>query len=184
VEIAAELLGLSINALKKQLRKGTIAGFKQDTKHGSKWFIEPSALPLQATNSQSVVFEFNAESAPVPTDADDFPAPVLTRANQCLEPVPTDADGCQQNIIPISVDKTSVADNLPTGQLLELLDRQAKELQGAYWRNGRLENQVEELQKVVQFQQQQLTEHMKLLTDSQHKKGWWAKFATWFLRPQ
>jgi len=44
-----------------------------------------------------------------------------------------------------------------------------KELQGANWRNGYLESQV-------QSQEAQL----KLLTDSRHKPGRWARFCSWF----
>jgi excisionase family DNA binding protein len=46
-----------------------------------------------------------------------------------------------------------------------------KDLQGANWRNGYLESQTE-----IKDQQ------IRLLTDSQHKIGWWAKFSSWFFK--
>ena len=181
VEIAAHVLGISLNAIKKQLRKGNIAGFKQETKHGNKWFVEPS-----------VVFEATQNNRQTPVNSDIWLAPVPTSANLCLvkvlnesEQVPTDANLCQSSLVnnaELVSNEESI--NFPTSQLLELLDKQNKELQAAYWRNGRLENQVEELQQVVQFQQEQLRDHMKLLTDSQHKPGWWAKFSSWFFKGQ
>lgn len=44
VEQAAILLGSSINAVKKRLRKGTLSGFKLETKHGAKWFVDHSEV--------------------------------------------------------------------------------------------------------------------------------------------
>jgi len=43
-------------------------------------------------------------------------------------------------------------------------------LEAANHRNGYLEAQAEGYQ-----------EQIKLLTDSQHKQGWWARFASWFV---
>ena len=43
-------------------------------------------------------------------------------------------------------------------------------LEAANHRNGYLEAQAEGFQ-----------EQIKLLTDSQHKRGWWARFASWFV---
>ena len=48
-----------------------------------------------------------------------------------------------------------------------------------------IESQAEQLKAasmVITYQQAQLEEkdnHIKLLTDSQHRPSWWAKFATW-----
>jgi hypothetical protein len=47
------------------------------------------------------------------------------------------------------------------------------ELQGAVWRNGYLES-------LAETKDQQI----KLLTDSQHKPGWWARFSSWFFKAQ
>lgn len=45
------------------------------------------------------------------------------------------------------------------------------------YRNGYLEAQLAERQKEVELHQEQI----KLLTDSQHRRGWWSKFASWFM---
>jgi hypothetical protein len=51
------------------------------------------------------------------------------------------------------------------------LAKTQSELQGAVWRNGYLEAQLEAERRQV-----------KLLTDSQNKNNWWAKFMSWFFR--
>jgi len=55
---------------------------------------------------------------------------------------------------------------LMTDELKEL----KQQLQGASYRNGYLEAQLEGRDRDI-----------KLLTDSQHKSGWWARFASWFV---
>ena len=45
------------------------------------------------------------------------------------------------------------------------------QLQGATYRNGYLESKLEDREQQI-----------KLLTDSQHKGGWWAKFSSWFFK--
>lgn len=57
---------------------------------------------------------------------------------------------------------------------VELMSAEMKELkqqlQGASYRNGYLEAQLEGREHEI-----------KLLTDSQHKRGWFARFASWFV---
>ena len=58
-------------------------------------------------------------------------------------------------------------DNLDlSARELRLMDQ----LNALTYRNGYLESKLEEREKEVQ-----------LLTDSQHKRGWWARFASWFV---
>ena len=59
--------------------------------------------------------------------------------------------------------------NLVTVDIDELL----RKLEGATYRIGYLEAQLESERQQV-----------KLLTDSQHKPGWWAKFSSWFFKGQ
>lgn len=93
--------------------------------------------------------------------------------NECL---PTGADS--QEDLPTSAD---IAGNVPNmGQQglvpaievtkhLELIRDLQNQLQAASFRNGYLESQLENQR-----------EQIKLLTDSQHKGGWWARFSSWF----
>ncbi len=48
-----------------------------------------------------------------------------------------------------------------------LIELQSK-VEALTWRNGYLESQLQERDKEI-----------KLLTDSQHKSGWWARFCSW-----
>lgn len=57
--------------------------------------------------------------------------------------------------------------------LVELLEKKDRELQAASCQIGYLRAQLESKD-----------EQIKLLTDSQHKQGWWAKFASWFMGGQ
>ncbi|MDP3507765.1 MAG: hypothetical protein Q8T09_07215 [Candidatus Melainabacteria bacterium] len=53
------------------------------------------------------------------------------------------------------------------------IDELLRKLEGATYRIGYLEAQLESERQQV-----------KLLTDSQHKPGWWAKFSSWFFKGQ
>lgn len=55
-------------------------------------------------------------------------------------------------------------------KLLELVQTQAQKLEAANYRIGYLEAQT-----------QTYKEQIKLLTDSQHKPGWWVRFCSWFV---
>lgn len=55
-------------------------------------------------------------------------------------------------------------------KLSEQLESARKDLQGASYRNGYLEAQLSAR-----------NEHIKLLTDSQHRGGWWARFCSWMM---
>ena len=59
VERAAKLLGTSTNALKKRLRKGSLSGYKVESKHGEKWFVNPEALSI----SEPVSVDLEQEDA-------------------------------------------------------------------------------------------------------------------------
>jgi len=66
---------------------------------------------------------------------------------------------------------------LPVNRLLNIIEKQAHELQGAHWRNGHLETRVQDLETLVSKQEQ----HLKLLTDSQHKPNLWRRTWQWFI---
>jgi hypothetical protein len=60
---------------------------------------------------------------------------------------------------------------------LALLEKQAAKLEAAAGQIGYLQAKLEEQNK----QLEQKTEQLKLLTDSQYKRGWFQKFSSWFL---
>lgn len=77
VEQAASILGTSVNALKKRLRKGTLQGKKLEIKHGEKWFVDLSEIEKHKASLEPVPI---TDSAPVtgstePVLGDPPPAP-------------------------------------------------------------------------------------------------------------
>ena len=54
--------------------------------------------------------------------------------------------------------------------LLDVITKQAEKLEAASMRIGYLEARTENYESQI-----------KLLTDSQHKRGWWVRFSSWFL---
>jgi len=57
--------------------------------------------------------------------------------------------------------------------LWNLLKEKDAKIEALLMRNGYLQAQMESSQETI-----------KLLTDSQHKPGWWAKFSSWFFKGQ
>lgn len=151
VEDAALLLGTSVNALKKRLRKGTVRGTKVETKHGEKWFVDSSEL-----NGLAPVTQPKAHDAAPVTGAD---APVPEPVTSAIEPVPVDVE-------------------IQGFDLALRVQELERKLEGATYRNGYLEAENEGLRLLLGAQEAQI----KLLTDSQHKSGWWSRFSAWFGR--
>jgi len=61
--------------------------------------------------------------------------------------------------------------------LVELNKKLLEQVQALTYRNGYLQSQLVEREKDIAEQNEQI----KLLTDSQHKRGWWARFSSWFM---
>jgi hypothetical protein len=80
----------------------------------------------------------------------------------CADNVATDADSAK-----------SVATDADTERLWNLLKEKDAKIEALLMRNGYLQAQVETSQEAI-----------KLLTDSEHKTGWWAKFSSWFFKAQ
>jgi hypothetical protein len=160
VEQAARVLGTSVNALKKRLRKGTLRGSKVDSKHGEKWFVEKAEL---------------AKAEPV------------TRTKQ--EPVP----GALEQVTGATDLATDASTAVPTGtedateqidSLSPVFERLVLSLEK---KDAVIESQAHQLKAagdVIMYLRAQIEEketQVKLLTDNQHKRGWWARFSSWFV---
>lgn len=63
--------------------------------------------------------------------------------------------------------------------VLQVIQKQAEQLQQAYTYLDAATARVLYLQQ----QLEQKDQEMKLLTDSQHKNGWWSHFKKWFFGP-
>ncbi len=117
VDEAAEKLGLSVRAVQKRLKKGTLRGRKQKTDRGERWLIE--------------VRELDASQDANPLDDGSFVR---------------EQDANQRNDNPFAAPE-SRADQLPEASKSEERDDLIKEMQSKIealtWRNGYLESQLE-----------------------------------------
>jgi hypothetical protein len=77
----------------------------------------------------------------------------------------------EQDANPESIDAIPLTEESPNlAALIELLKSKDHELEAASYRIGYLEAQLESERHQV-----------KLLTDSQHRQGWWNSFCSWFM---
>jgi len=67
--------------------------------------------------------------------------------------------------------------DIPQGVPVEIVQDLLKKVEALTYRNGYLESQVAERDRQIESHENQI----KLLTDSQHKRGWWARFSSWFV---
>jgi exonuclease VII small subunit len=155
LEESARLLNLHVDTIKKRLRKGTLKGFKVQEKFGEKWFVSSEELRGRA---QVVTDPTQVVPSPGPKAVADDP------------PTPESAQ-----VVSVTVsDSEQIA---PLERLVTSLER--KDLV--------IENQAHQLKAagdVIMYLRSQIEEketQLKLLTDSQHKRGWWTSFCSWFL---
>ena len=101
-------------------------------------------------------------------------------ARDYQSPEPANTDGLDDlfEVLPTGADSVATsADSVATGadteRLWNLLKEKDAKIEALLMRNGYLQSQVETSQEAI-----------KLLTDSQHKRGWWAKFSSWFFKAQ
>lgn len=166
IEQAASILGTSVAALKKRLRRGSIRGTKAETKHGEKWFVDASELPTEpipAPVTSELKHGPEPVLEPVTNGSEPVPAPVLEPVTGELEPVPE----------PDTVDVEPVPELTPYNaeyqRLMSIIESQAHQLKAAGDVIVYLRSEVDDAKSQV-----------KLLTDSQHKSGWWDRFCSWF----
>lgn len=122
VEEAASLIGISVRAVQKRLKRGTLSGMK--TKHGSaeRWLVEVSCLPVLKADASIVSSTTN--------DA-EMDAPALESVRELGANVVV---GVREPDAPRQQDDYR-------DQLIKDLQNQ---LQAASWRNGYLESKLEE----------------------------------------
>ena len=89
----------------------------------------------------------------------------------------TDATRCEAVDLHCETDATQREATATTdNELAKALIEMSHKLTHATYRNGWLESKLEELQKDIE----QRDQHIKLLTDSQHKPKWWHRIRSWF----
>lgn len=82
VEQAASILGTSVNALKKRLRKGTLHGKKFEIKHGEKWFVDLSEIEKHKASLEPVPIADGAPATSATEPVSGYPAPAPSSAEQ------------------------------------------------------------------------------------------------------
>lgn len=157
VEEAAKFLRISTNAVCKRLRKGSLVGKKTQGKFKEEWLVEGAGL-IEILNID------------MPSSVQDCPP-----ENEADESTVQDQPGVYKELShtsPSSVLESPQA----TVQLIELVEKQAAKLEAAAGQIGYLQAQLASQKEALETKEEQL----KLLTDSQHKTGWWARLSSWF----
>ena len=155
---AAIALNLHVDTVRRYLKTGKLKGFKAKNKFGNKWFVSKEEMPPTLGQIQI--------DQPVST-------PEITEVIQ-IDPVQAKDD-------PAPGDPPDPS--LPTPDsvtLLAITETQSRVIENQ-------SNQLKAAADVIMYLRSQLEDKdntIKLLTDSQHKRGWWAKFSSWFFKGQ
>lgn len=158
VEEAAQILGISSNAVCKRLRKGTLVGQKIPGKFKEEWLIE----------GVDIIEVLNVDFS---TDGEDSPTE-LSEADR------TEQDQTTENSGSVQDDPGSVQGGMAAvARLVDLVEKQAAKLEAASGQIGYLQARLESQTNLLETREAEI----KLLTDSQSKAGWWLRFCSWFM---
>lgn len=122
--------------------------------------------PVEPASTEGLADLFHSTKTPIIEQGDSDQTPIIEQSDSGQTPITEQGDSDQT-----PVNDQGDPDHVVIDALLKQLANAQKELQAAVWRNGYLEAQLEAERQQV-----------KLLTDSQHKPGWWTKFMSWFKR--
>ncbi len=152
VEEAARRLDISVRAVQKRLKKGSLIGSKIKTGSLERWVIDAACLPaIDSPCPSPNLIEMDANLVELGREHSD--------ELSCLDANPF-YDGRE---LGANQDASSFKD--------EMIKELQHKLEAASYRLGYLEHQIETQSNQI-----------KLLTDSQHEGGWWAKFSSWFFK--
>ena len=158
LEEASKILGLHIDTVRKRLQKGKIKGFKIADKFGDKWLVHKDELekartvPPYPTNP--------AQGAP-----DHIQAYPVDQAQ--TDPIVAIEIGPEQAP---RLPEASIQADPERERLMLIIESQAHQLKAAGDVIMYLRNEVDDAKTQV-----------KLLTDSQHKGGWWQRLRSLFV---
>jgi excisionase family DNA binding protein len=154
VEEAANRLNISARAIQKRLKRGTMKGVKVKVGAGERWLVDQTTC-LEKADAPTVINFANP------------PAMDATWLEPGREP--------DANIAELDAYTGEQGRELDAYQADDFKDALIKDLQNkleaASFRVGYLQHQVESQETQI-----------KLLTDSQHKRCWWANFSGWFFK--
>jgi excisionase family DNA binding protein len=158
IEQAAKILGVSNRTILRRLQKKTLDGFKINGPFGPEWRVSKKAL---TTHSQTLITLGLATpdlAIATPVQPQTSPVHLIFQDIEEEESEREQPDSANS--------QTLTTTNIDIADLL-------LKLEGASYRIGYLESKLEEKNSQI-----------KLLTDSQHKPSWWAKFSSWFFKGQ
>ena len=174
VEEASTRLGLSVNAIHKRLRKGSLPGRKVPGRFKDQWLVRILDVSQE---EQGLSQEELGLSQEEPRLSQEEPGlsqeePGLSQEEPGLS---QEEPGLSQEEPGLSQEEpVQASDYFALKTHLEIIEKEnvalKNQLQGAAYRNGYLEAQLEAERHQV-----------KLLTDSQHQPSWWTKFKSWFM---
>lgn len=185
---AAIYFSVNEKTLRRWIKQNRVKAFKISGPRGEEWRLEPGQPRTSKVGSKPGLKVETPGILPIePTDlvnAEVAPAQSLgsyTSDVEFVEEMPGLDFECPDMS---SLDTDLGATFLQSEKYQELVELRAKlsifqrenqelkgQLQGATYRNGYLESKLEDREQQI-----------RLLTDSQHKGGWWAKFSSWFFK--
>jgi hypothetical protein len=138
-------------------------------------FIKKSERTIQryakGKKFKSKTDEFGRLLIWLPTNA-DIPVAVTSTVATIADNKPSVVTGFK-GVATLADSSNDVATSSDSQRLWDLLAEKDAKIEALLMRNGYLQAQMETSQETI-----------KLLTDSQHKPGWWAKFSSWFFKGQ
>ncbi|MDR3613059.1 MAG: helix-turn-helix domain-containing protein [Candidatus Obscuribacterales bacterium] len=160
---AVDFYKISEKTIRLRIKEGKIPAQKVQGANVPEWRIYPNGIPSEVIKPSS---EPVPELSEYTSSLDETDSPY---AETEIEPEPEwyrsgSASETRQER-PVIV---SIAPELKT--LMDVITKQAEKLEAANLRIGYLQAQTDNYQKEI-----------KLLTDSQHKRGWWVRFSAWFI---
>lgn len=160
---AVDFYKISEKTIRLRIKEGKIPAQKVQGANVPEWRIYPNGIPAEVIKPSS---EPVPELSEYTSSLDETESPY---AETEIEAEPEwyrsgSASETRQER-PVIV---SIAPELKT--LMDVITKQAEKLEAANLRIGYLQAQTDSYEKEI-----------KLLTDSQRKAGWWARFSSWFL---
>ena len=152
---AAKHFNVSEKTILRRLQKGSIKGHKVPGQFGLEWRIAGTAETKTCDKEGAL---------------DKAPQDIIEAWDSPGQDVEVVEDRTPQDTIEAW---DSPGQNRLIHEQKQEIEALRAKLEGAIYRNGYLESKLEERESQI-----------KLLTDSQHKPGWWAKFSSWFFKGQ
>lgn len=174
LEEASKALGLHIDTVRKRLQKGKLRGFKVADKFGEKWFVYRTELPVP--NASQPLPSQEDQTAPALANVDPPQEHQRRPSTVQPDPNPESIEALGDPIVDVEIGPEPVphpTSDVEYQRLISIIESQAHQLKAAGDVIVYLKSEVDDAKAQV-----------KLLTDSQHKSGWWARFCSWFNSPK